>query len=105
MVGWCIVTWIMVGWVMVGGAKNERSARWWGAARPDLRSPKSILRQAQPSMLRHVLRFCAVGLPRAARAVHVGFPIRVRIRLIALRVRPIGIRATRHEHRCADKRR
>jgi hypothetical protein len=48
-------------------------------------------------VLRLVGRF-----PRAAGPVHIGFSIRVWIRLIPLRIRPVGIRTICHEHQRAN---
>jgi hypothetical protein len=57
---------------------------------------------AAGSMLDRLV-LCLVGrFPRAARPVHIGFSIRIWIRLIPLCVRPVGIRAICHEHQRAN---
>jgi hypothetical protein len=57
---------------------------------------------AAGSMLDRLV-LCLVGrFPRAARPVHIGFSIRIWIRLIPLCIRPVGICAICHEHQRAN---
>jgi hypothetical protein len=81
----------------------DRTARLLSRRRAECRLDIASSRRESSalSMLDRLVRL--VGrFPRAARPVHIGFPIRIWIRLIPTRIRPVGICATRHEHQRAD---